>query len=71
MIVEFEVNSVKNATTSIKLFLTTKDYILRSGVKLSKSIVIDNFVKRKKMKNANKLIAKLKSLREFLRVEVK
>ena len=55
----------------MKFFLITKNYISRLDVKLLKSIVINNFVKHKKIKNANKLIAKLKNLYKFLRVEVK
>ena len=70
-VAEFEVNSAKSATTSMKLFLATKGYFSRSEIKLLKSIVIDNFVKRKKIRSANKLITKLKNLREFLRVEIK
>ena len=70
-VAKFEINSVKNVTTDMKFFLTTKEYISRSDVKSFESIVIDNSIKRREMRNANKLIAKLKNLREFLREEIK
>ena len=70
-VAKFEVNNAKNATTNMKFFLATKDYISRSNVESFESIITKNSMKRREMKNANKLIAKLKNLREFLREKIK
>lgn len=70
-VAEFEANSAKSATTSMEPFLATKGYIPRSGVEPPEPIVTDNPVERREVKNADKLVAKLKGLREFLRAEVK
>ena len=70
-IAEFETNSVKSASTGIKPFLTTKEYLSRSEIKSAELIVIDNSIKRREMRNANKLVTKLKNLKEFLRAEIK
>ena len=69
--IEFEINSIKNVTIDIKSFITTKNYFLRSNVELFEFIIINNVVKRKKIKNANKLIAKFKNLQKKFRVEIK
>ena len=70
-VIEFEINSIKNVTIDIKSFITTKNYFLRSNVELFEFIIINNVVKRKKIKNANKLIAKFKNLQKKFRVEIK
>ena len=70
-VAKFEINEVKNATTDMKFFLTTKNYLSRSKVKFFEKIRTNNSTKRKKLRNANKLIEKLESLRKFLRAKMK
>ena len=71
LITKFEVNSIKNATTSMKSFLITKSYLSRSKIEFAKTITIDNSIERRKIKNVDKLIKKLKNLKQFLKVEIK
>ena len=70
-IVEFETNSIKNSITNMKSFLITKNYLSRSKIESIEIIIIDNFVERREMKNANKLMIKLKKLRNFLKIKMK
>ena len=69
-ITKFESNSSKNASNELKSFLVIKDYISRSNLKSFTSIT-DEFVQRRKMKNANRFIVKQEKLREYLRNELK
>ena len=69
-IVEFEINSIKNSSTDIESFLTTKSYLLKSKLKFFESMK-KIFAQRKEMKNANKLIKKLKKIRVYLREKFK
>ena len=48
----------------MKSFLTTKSYFSRFETESAKLIIINNFVKRKEIKNADKLIAKLENLKK-------
>ena len=70
-ITKFEINSIKNATTNMKSFLITKNYFSRSKIEFAKTITIDNSIERRKMKNVDKLIKKLKNLKQFFKVEIK
>ena len=70
-ITKFEANWIKNVSTEMKFFLTTKKYLSRSRIKSTKSITIDNSVKRREMRNADKSITKLKNLKKFLKIEIK
>ena len=69
-ITKFENNFNKNASNDIESFLIIKNYIFKSNLKLSISI-IDEFVQRRKIKNVDKFIVKQKKLKQYLKNEFK
>ena len=69
-ITKFENNFNKNASNDIESFLITKNYIFRSDLKSSISI-IDESVQRREMKNVDKFIVKQKKLKQYLKDEFK
>ena len=69
-ITEFEANSAKSSFTDIKPFLTTKEYLSKSGLELPKSIT-STAAQRKEMKNANRYVDKLEAIRVHLRKKLK
>ena len=70
-IAEFEANWAKSASTGMEPFLATKGYLPRSGIEPAEPITTDNPVERREMRDADKLVTKLKNLKEFLRAEIK
>lgn len=69
-LVEFEANSAKSSSTTMKPFLTTKGYLPRSGLELPEPI-IGTAPQRKERKDADKLTEKLESIRVYLREKLK
>ena len=69
-IAKFESNFSKSASSDIESFLITKNYISRSNLKSSTSI-IEKFVQRRKMRNVDRFIAKQKKLKQYLKNELK
>ena len=69
-IAEFEINFVKSSSSGVELFLTTKEYLSRSGLELLTSIM-SNSTQRKKMKDVDDFIAHNEIIRQYLRDELK
>ena len=68
-IVEFEVNFVINSSTDMTLFLATKEYLSKSDLK-SLTLITDNVIQKREMKDVDKFIQHQEKLREFLRNEL-
>ena len=69
-IVEFETNSIKKNISRIESFLTIKSYISRFELKFSQ--LINEFShERRDMRNIDAFIQKMKTLRNYLRDELK
>ena len=69
-ITKFETNSVKNSFITLKSFLTTKRYLFRSNLESSESITKTTF-QRKEMRNVDKFIEKLETIKIYLRKKFK
>ena len=69
LIAEFEANSTKSSSTELEPFLATKSYLPRSSFEPLKPITGDSAQKRE-LKDADKLVAKLTQLKEYLRDEL-
>ena len=69
-IAEFEANSAKSSSTNVEPFLATKGYLPRSGLEPPEPIT-GTATQRRDMRDADKLIEKLETIRVFLRDELK
>ena len=71
LIAKFEINSIKSVFIELESFMIIKNYLFCSKLDLDASIVITNdSIQRREIRSVDKMIVKLKQLRDYLRDEL-